>query len=48
MLWVSKTGQIPAVELADAHLQKFDFLRFRLHDHRSIELCCFDVEVRVN
>ena len=32
MFWVSKVGQIPAVKLADAHLQKFDFLRIRLHD----------------
>ena len=48
MLWVSKAGQIPAVKLADAHLQKFNFLRFRFHNHRSIELCRFNVEVRVN
>lgn len=48
MFWVSKAGQIPAVELADAQLLKFDFLRIRLHDDRSIEFCRFEVEFRVD
>lgn len=48
MMWVSKTGQIPAVELADAHLQKLDLLCFCLHHNRSVGLCRFDIEVRFN